>query len=191
MKIVDQAKRFVESLHQLANRSGWDWRRCPHCGSTTTRKHGAYQRRAWFFEGRRVFRVQRHRCLSCERTHSEQSALLIRGSWYSREVHRMAIDQWQHTGSSLRRVAEWVRSWLGKQERWWNWRPLDPKGGAEQRCYLGASTVHRWVDKAGERAKEMVRGQLADVPASLQMGRTGCGPVCVTGQSGWSGRRWW
>ncbi len=172
MGIISQAKRFVESLRQLANRSAWDWQRCPHCGKRMTRKNGSYTRRPWFFDGRRLVRVQRHWCHICQRTYSEQSALLIRGSWYAREVHRLAIDHWQHVGSSLRRTAEWIRSWLGRQERWQLWRPLD-EPGARERCHLGASTVHRWLDKAGERVEKTVPGQLAEIPTSGQMGTDG------------------
>ena len=53
MNIIDQAKGFVESLRELASRSVWDWRRCPHCGQSMTCKYGTYVRRPWFFEGRR------------------------------------------------------------------------------------------------------------------------------------------
>lgn len=172
MNIIDQAKAFVESLRQLANRSAWDWQRCPHCGKRMTRKNGSYTRRPWFHDGRHVIRVQRHWCHICRRTYSEQSALLVRGSWYAREIHRMAIDHWQHQGSSLRRTAEWLRSWLGRQERWLLWRPLD-EARARERCYLAASTVHRWLDKAGQRAKETVPGQLASIPTSEQVGTDG------------------
>lgn len=173
MGIIDQAKRFVESLHELANRSVWDWRKCSHCGSTLTCKYGSYTRRPWFFEGRRAVRVQRHRCHSCRRTYSEQSALLVGGSWYAREVHRLAIDHWQHTRSSLRRTAEWVRSWLGHQERWPLWRPLAEREAGRELCYLAPSTVHRWQDEAGKRAKEIIPEQLADVPTSGQVGTDG------------------
>ena len=170
--IVDQAKAFVESLRALAGRTVWDWRRCPRCGSTETCKHGHYVRRPWFLDGRRVVPVQRHRCSRCGRTYSEQSPLLVRGSWYAREVHRLAVDHWQHVGSSLRRTAEWIRSWLGRQERWQMWRPLDGPSQGE-RCYLAASTVHRWLDVAGKQAQQMVAGQLAGVPISRQMGTDG------------------
>lgn len=172
MNIIEQAKAFVESLRELASRSPWDWRRCPRCGKTITRKNGSYTRRPWFFAGRGSIRVQRHWCHSCKRTYSEQSALLVRYSWYAREVHRFAIDHWQHGGSSLRRTAEWARSWLGRQERWQMWRPLDgpPEG---ERCYLAASTVHRWLDRAGRQAQQTLAGQLAGVPMSRQMGTDG------------------
>lgn len=172
MSIIGQAKRFVESLRELAGRTAWDWCRCPHCGSTVTCKYGSYTRRPWFFEGRQVVRVQRHRCGTCRHTYAEHSALLIRHSWYAREVHRAAVDHWQHGGSSLRRTAEWLRSWLGRQERWLLWRSLDGSS-LRERCYLTASTVHRWLDRAGERAQATVPEQLKDVPISRQIGTDG------------------
>lgn len=149
MNIIERGKTFVQSLAQLGKEYS---RRCPHCGSTVTSKWGSYRRRPWFFEGRKSVRVQRHRCEECGRTYSEPSALLVRGSWYAREVHRSAIDHWQHLGSSLRRTAEVLRSWLGRQERWVLWRVVDR--GEGERCYLSASTVHRWLDRAGKKAQE-------------------------------------
>jgi len=138
-----------------------------------TYKNGGYRRRPWFIDGRHTVRVQRHWCHICESSYSEQSALLVSGSWYAREVHRLAIDHWQHVGSSFRRSAEWIRSWLGRQERWQMWRPLDLPDPQRERCYLAASTIHRWQDKAGKRAEETVPGQLADVPCSGQVGTDG------------------
>src|SRR6266851_5184904 len=102
MTIIDRGKAFLQSLHDLAARSAWEWRRCPTCGETLTCKHGSYVRRPWFFDGRQRVRVQRHLCYRCHTTYSEQSALLVRGSWYAREVQRSAIDHWLHVGTSAR-----------------------------------------------------------------------------------------
>jgi transposase-like protein len=169
MNIIERAQGFLQGLQDLAERRGWEWRRCPHCGDTLTRKHGGYWRHPWFLTGRQRVRVQRHWCHGCRRTYSEQSALLIRGSWYAREVHRCAVDQWQHLGTSIRRTAETVRSWLGRQDRWRLWRPLDPAPGGAARCTLSASTVQRWLNRAGEHARQTVRGQLTGVPTSGQL----------------------
>ncbi len=117
-----------------------------------------------------MVRVQRHRCLSCRRAYSESSPWLVRGSWYAREVHRCAVDHWQHTGSSLRRTAEWLRSLLGHQERWGIWCLV--QGGAPT-CFLAASTVERWLDHAGRAAQESVAGQLRGVAISRQVGTDG------------------
>lgn len=171
MNIVERGHAFVQSLRQLASRSVWEWRRCPHCGDTLTRKNGSYKRRPWLFEGRREVRVQRHWCHPCQRTYSERSPLLVRGSWYGREVHRYAIDQWQHMGASLRRTAEEIRSWLGRQERWLVWFSRDE--AERERCLLSASTVHRWLDRAGEEAERSLKGQLDGIAISGQLGVDG------------------
>ena len=165
MNIIERGKAFVESLRALAARTAWDWQRCPSCGNTLTIKNGSYTRRPWFLSGRQCVRVQRHWCQACAKSYSEQSALLVRGSWYSREVRRSAVDHWHDWPAnrgrmSLRRTAEFLRSWLGRQERWRLWRPLDttPPGAP---CYLAASTVHRWHLRscgrggAGQRTRAM------------------------------------
>jgi hypothetical protein len=179
MNIVDRAKAFAKSLGDLANRSAWEWRRCPKCGDTDTAKYGTYKRRLWCLEGRRRLVIQRHKCNLCSSaagktvTYSETSALRVRGSWYAREVHRLSVDYWLHGRSSLRRTAEFVRSLLGHQERWQMWRPLDPEPNEGARCRLGASTVHRWLDGAGRVAQGTVKGQLEGVGSSGQVGTDG------------------
>lgn len=179
MHIIERGKVFLGLLRDLAGRTAWDWRRCPACGGTLTCKWGSYPRYPWTLVGRQVVRVQRHRCEPCSArqgrhvTYAETSAWLVRGSWYAREVQRCAIDHWQHLGTSVRRTAEVVRSWLGKQERWRRWRPLDPLPDDATACHLSASTVARWLDRAGEQAHQTVPGQLAGVPGSGQLGTDG------------------
>lgn len=159
MDIIERGQKFLQSLQELAGRSVWDWKRCPKCGETLTCKHGSYVRRPWYLDGRKTEKVQRHWCHTCQSTYSEQSPLLVSGSWYAREVHRAAVDHWQHVRASLRRTAEVLRSWMGRQERWRLWRPLEPP--SSEPCYLAASTVHRWLDGAGKQATASVDGQLA------------------------------
>jgi transposase-like protein len=171
MNIVERGRAFLRGLRDLATRTAWEWRRCPHCGKDQTCKHGSYTRQPWFLSGRQTVRVQRHRCQPCRRTYSEQSALLVRGGWYAREVRRCAIDHWQHGGSSLRRTAEWLRSWLGRQERWQLWRPLD--GTTGERCYLAPSTIQWWLDGAGRAAQTTIPDQLVGATLSGQMGTDG------------------
>jgi hypothetical protein len=96
---------------------------------------------------------------------------MVCGSWYYREVHRAAVDHWQHMGTSLRRTAEVLRSWIGHQERWQLWRPLDTR--VRERCYLTASTVHRWLDRAGQRAGDSVPDQLAGISTTQELGTDG------------------
>jgi hypothetical protein len=99
--------------------------------------------------------------------------LLVRGGWYAREVRRSAIDQWQHLGVSTRRTAEVLRSWLGHQERWQVWRPLDPAPSDAQACHLSASTVERWLDQAGQTAQARVAEQLVGSESSGQLATDG------------------
>jgi hypothetical protein len=88
-------------------------------------------------------------------------------------VRRSAIDHWQHLGTSTRRTAEVLRTWLGKQERWQVWRPLDPAPTDGQACHLSASTVVRWLDQAGEAAKTSVVEHLVGVENSGQLATDG------------------
>ena len=172
MNIIERGRAFLQSLVALAQRTVWDWKRCPKCGGTLTSSWGTLCALPVVSgRGRQAVRVQRHRCYACHKTYSEQSALLVRGSWYAREVHRSAIDHWQHRGTSLRRTAEVLRSWMGHQERWLLWRPLDDESG--ERCYLAASTVHRWLDGAGETAQASVDGQLAGIAQTQAVGTDG------------------
>src|SRR5687768_3145392 len=139
MNIIDRGRAFLDGLRGVHARTAWDWRRCPSCGQTDTWRHGTYRRHPWTLTGRSVVVVQRHWCRRCRRTYSEQSPLWVRGSWYARELHRAALDHWQHVGSSLRRTAEWVRSLAGRQERWCLWRPLDAPPADADACHLSAS----------------------------------------------------
>lgn len=173
MNIIERGRAFLQSLWEVAGRSAWDWRRCPYCGDSDTHNYGAYFRRPWGLQGRQELRVQRHWCLRCHKTYSERSPLLVRGSWYAREVHRAAIDFWQHGGTSVRRTAELLRSLLGHQERWQLWRPLDPVPGDAEQCHLAASTVVRWLDGAGKTAQKTVPGQLQGIATSGQVGTDG------------------
>jgi hypothetical protein len=51
--------------------------------------------------------------------------------------------------------------------RFWEERSQGP------RCYLGASTVLRWLDQAGRRAQASVASQLEGAPISRQVGTDG------------------
>ena len=117
--------------------------------------------------------VQRHRCNRCKRTYSEESAWLVRRSWYARDVHRCALDLWQHGGISLRRGAEFVRSIMGRQERWLKWHVLSKPPREEEQCHLAGSTVHRWLDRAGREAKKTVPSQLEGIGTSGRVGTDG------------------
>ena len=179
MNIIERGKAFVQHMRELASRSAWDWRRCPGCGGTDTVKYGRRTVHPWRLEGRSEVKIQRHLCRTCteesgeRKTYSEESPFLVRGSWYAREVHRFAVDHWEHAGSSIRRTVEIVRSLLGKQERWQMWRLFSVEPEEKKKCRLSASTLHRWLNKAGIEAKKTVPGQLEGVAASGQVGADG------------------
>ena len=173
MNIIERGAAFLQALQALAGRRAWDWRRCPTCGDTLTRKHGTYPRRPWLLGGRQAWRIQRHWCHQCRGTYSEQSALLIRGSWYGREVRRCALDHWHYGGTSVRRTTALLRAWLGHQERWLLWCPLAAPPAEAARCTLSASTVQRWLNAAGEQARASVIGQLTGVPTAGHLATDG------------------
>jgi transposase-like protein len=168
-----KARAFVHSLEALAKKTAWDWRKCPRCGQDDTIRYGTYTVHPWFLDGRREVVIQRHYCRDCRKTYSEASPYLVRGSWYAREVHRYGIDLWQHGRSSLRRVAEFTRSLLGRQERWLIWRIFAPAVAEAEKCRLSPSTLYRWLDRAGETAKGTVKGQLEGAKVSGEVGVDG------------------
>jgi hypothetical protein len=147
------------------------------CGGHDTWKHGHYERRPWTLDGRQTVRMQRYLCRRCRRTFRPEVAQVERRRWYGRDVRRLAIDHWQHVGSSLRRTAELARSLVGRQERQRSWRPWDWEAAAAADgrgcCALSGSTVARWVDDAGRRAAATLRRQLRGVPQSGQVGADG------------------
>jgi transposase-like protein len=173
MDMIERGRAFVQKVKELGARSWWGWKSCPHCGSTLTIKNGSYRRHPWTLAGRQEIRIQRHRCQQCGRSYAEESAHLVRGSWYAREVRRCAVDYWVHGGASLRRAAEWLRSWLGRQERWLMWQMAETQEVGREICHLSASTLHRWLKQAGRKAQESVPGQWAGVESSGQMGTDG------------------
>jgi hypothetical protein len=138
-----------------------------------TIKYGTYTRNPWFLDGRKEVAIKRQQCKACGPTYSETSPLLKRGSWYAREVHRSAVDHWLHVGTSLRRTAEVLRSWMGKQERYLFWKPLATAPPESECCHLSASTVHRWLDQAGIKAQESVEGQLEGIADTTSVGVDG------------------
>jgi len=189
MNIIERGRAFVQKLREIASRSAVDWRRCPKCKGTWTCKYGSYHRYPWTLEGRKDVRVQRHWCYECGKGYIEEQGWLVDGSWYAREVQRCAVDYWMHGRTSLRRAAEFVRSYVGRQERWRIWRGEEPRVDGEEHCHLSFTTVQRWLDRAGKKAQESVPGQLEGVKTSgaagnprsgrgLLRARTGCGCGC-------------
>jgi len=173
MNIIQRGAQWLQALRQMAQRTPWDERRCPHCGQHATWKHGTYHRQPWTLSGRQTVVMQRYWCGRCRRTFTPPLAPVAARCWYGRDAQRCALDHWLHGGSSVRRTAEWVRSLAGRQERWWLWRPWAERVAAERPCRLGASTVQRWLDGAGQRAQTTIASQLRGVPTSGQLGADG------------------
>ena len=173
MTIMERGRAFLQWVRGLAQRTPWDARQCPTCGGHDTWKHGSYRRRPWTLTGRQTVVMQRYWCRRCRRTFTPELAEVARRCRYGRDVRRCAIDLWQHGGSSMRRTAEWVRSVVGRQERWCLWRPWAAAPSQAACCRLGANTVHHWLDEAGRRAEQAMRRGLADVPSSGQLGADG------------------
>ena len=173
MDIMARGRAFVESLVAIGRRREVDRRRCRVCESSQVYKHGSYTRHPWELEGRQAVVVQRYRCQSCGATHSDEDADLPPRAWYARSVRRLAMDWWLHGGSSLRRVAEMVRSLVGHQERWHIWHPTRVREAGAAHCRLSHSTLQRWLDQAGERATRQTEGLYAEVPCTGQLGADG------------------
>jgi transposase-like protein len=173
MSIMERGQAFLQRLRGLVRRTPWDERQCPTCQGHDTWKHGSYQRYPWTLTGQQTVRVQRYWCRRCRRTFTPERAEVVRRCRYGRDVHRCAIDLWQHGGSSMRRTAEWLRSLIGRQERWYLWRPWATAPPPTAGCRLGASTIHRWLDAAGQGAAQVTRRGLADVPSSGHLGADG------------------
>ena len=172
MNIVDRAQQFVHRLQSLARPSRWHGKTCPHCGSTVTVRNGTYARHPQTLRGRVTLRIQRHLCRDCGRSYAEQPPHLVPHSWYGRGVHRLGIDFWCHGRMSLRRAAEFLRSLISHQERWRLWQPwCEPS--AEPGCRLHASTLHRWLDRAGQQAEATGSNQWAGVASSGLLGTDG------------------
>lgn len=173
MNIIERGQDFVQKLRDLAQRTVWDWRRCPRCGGTQTARNGGRWVRPVFLDGQKTVRIQRHVCHGCGKFYDEEHAFLVRGSWYAREVHRYAVDEWMHQRGSLRRGAEFVRSWAGRQERWRIWHVWEQQPEGEGSCRFHHSTLHRWLDRAGREAEKGIEGQLKGLHCSGQMGADG------------------
>jgi transposase-like protein len=171
--IVARALAFVQSLVGLAQRSDPAWRVCPCCQSTHVHRHGTYTRRPWTLEGRQTVRVPRYRCQCCGASYSREHPEYPYKAWYARSVRRQCIDQWCFLGSSLRRVTEWARSTINKDERYQLWHPLSRPDPQAPKCKLHHSTVQWWLDQAGQRAERGVAGLYAGLVCTTLAGADG------------------
>ena len=173
MNIIERGRVFVQKLQEFGAADGVGLATVPAVWGDLDDQERGRRNYPYFFGGRQEVRIQRHECHGCGAFYDEEYAFLVRGSWYAREVHRYAVDGWVHLRSSLRRIAETVRSWIGHQERWWLWHPWEKRPEGQGGCRFHHSTVQRWVDRAGKKAQESVAGQLRGLSSSGQMGTDG------------------
>jgi len=179
MNIIERGRAFAQSLRELAGRTRGT-------GSAALVWHNADDQEwqlpaaAVFLSGRQTVRVQRHLCHGCGKSYASG-----RRCWWGElvcaEVHRAAVDHcstWEQPAAHSRGAALVD----GRQERWQLWRPLDDVGG--ERCYLAASTVQRWLDRAGQRAQASVDGQLRGIARRRNWVRMVCGSRCAAGPAG-------
>ena len=127
MNILQRAGQVVQSLLQPS-----DGHRCQHCGSTYTKKHGAYWRTVHGLGGARRVKVPRYWCHGCGKTYSVPDRRWAFRARYGREVQRKGLDLYFHPaeldllGASWRQVAEWLRGeivpGLGRSRHWYPWR---------------------------------------------------------------------
>ena len=117
MNMIERGRQIVQRMRELIERSEDDWRQCPHCVSRQTCKNGTRPRNPQFLHGTEHRRIQRYLCRDCGKTYLEEDPDLVPRSRYGRGVHRFAVDQWVHGGSSFRRIAGMMRSLIGYQER--------------------------------------------------------------------------
>ncbi len=103
MCLIQDAKSFIEKV--LHPRDG---RCCPYCGSTLTKRNGTRRRTVRDLGGIRTLPVQRHVCLTCKRSYSDELPEIEPYHWYTRRVQRTFLDMYTTIGGSLRRCAEWI-----------------------------------------------------------------------------------
>jgi hypothetical protein len=189
MNIIQRATGFVQSLWNLSKRTAWDWRHCPKCGETLTCRWGTYTRHPWSLEGRKAVVVQRHWCYRCQSSYSEESAWLVRRSWYSREVHRFSLDLWSALGGVgarfVGRPSSPARSLVA--------RSVGPSGGLStpsqprprSAVSAQARSIAGWtwlVKRRRRRSRDSSRGSgVRDRSAPMGSGRS-----CAVARSGWS-----
>ena len=172
MNIIARGLAFLQWLVSLSQRSAWDWRRCPQCGSTVTCKWGRYRAPArGFWRGGSGS--------GCSAIAARRAARPIRSSrrcWCGAvgmpgkciAVRLIIGSTW---APSLRRTAEVLRSWLGHQERWLLWRPLDAEP-ASAAIWRPARCIAGWMGRA-RRPKRAWTGNSAALAQTQAVGTDG------------------
>lgn len=149
MSIVTRATAFLTGLVDRPSRPA-----CPRCGSSIWKRCGFYRR------GKRCLdqlearvAIQRYQCKPCRKTWSVKPAWLAPRKWYGRDVIRMSLDLSLDCTTSWRELSSLVRGVMtgaGRALRWAPWR--QPRRGA-RRIRLAHTTLWRWFQEAGERAR--------------------------------------
>jgi len=166
MSLVAEAKTFIDKLLHHRNE-----RCCPRCGSTLTKRNGTRLRTLRDLGGIRTVHVQRHLCLTCSHSYSDDLPEIAPHHWYTRRVQRKFLDMYTTIGGSLRRCAGWITAEITERGRTFLWDPLAraPWWGhapePEPEIDLSHTTGWRWLQAAGATWRKR-KGAYADVPQS-------------------------
>ncbi len=120
MGIIQQATAFVQGLFALLKRG---YGKCPHCGSTLTKKNGTYERAVRDLGGIRTIVMQRNLCHACHRTWTDGVPEVAPHKWYARRVNRKSLDLYM-IGASLRSCANWITAEITSRGRTFHWDVL-------------------------------------------------------------------
>jgi len=179
--MLERALAFVKSLFTRPHHP-----RCPHCGSCFTKRNGTYWRRPFDFGGRTQIRHQRWYCNNCHRSIYVPDEGIAQHAWYMRRVQRKGLDHYTHLGSSLRKIAECLRSELNPgTERDCIWNPLarDHPLPEADRSRLSHTSLWRWLQKAGQRL-QVRSGLFAAIRASAALTSDATGIVICGARQG-------
>jgi transposase-like protein len=166
MSLLADATAFINKLLHRRNE-----RCCPRCSSTLTKRNGSRPRTLRDLGGVRTVDVQRHLCLECKRSYSDEVPEIKPYHWYTRRVQRKFLDMYTTIGGSLRRNADWLTAEITGCGRtfiwdvlarapWWGRAP-EP----EPEIALSHTTGWRWVQAAGDSWRKREKAY-ADVPQS-------------------------
>jgi transposase-like protein len=156
MGIIQQAKEFVQGLFALLQHG---YGKCPHCGSSWTKKNGTYKRPVRDLGCIRPIVMQRHFCHACRRTWTDQVPEVAPHKWYARRVNRKSLDLYM-IGASLRSCADWITAEITGRGRTFHWDVLArlPWWGRapepEPEIVVSHTTIWRWLQNAGQKCRQ-------------------------------------
>ncbi|TLN09701.1 hypothetical protein FDZ71_09950, partial [bacterium] len=167
MDIVQRGAAFVQYLLSL-RRGGYG--KCPHCGSSLSKKNGTYKRHVRDLGGIRTVTMQRHFCHTCQRTWTDEAPEVAPHKWHARRVIRKSVDL-NTVGVALRTCADWATAEITGKGRTFHWDILArlPWWGRapepESEIAVSHTTIWRWVQQAGEKCRQQ-RGSYKGVAQS-------------------------